>query len=363
MVVQSVVLKRTFELYKEEYEEAALRVLNSGWYILGREMAEFEEKFASYMGVKHCVALNSGTDALILALRALEIQPGDEVIVPAGTYIASVIGVTENGGIPVFVDMDAYMEINVDAIEAKITEKTKAILPVHLFGQCSQMDRIKEVAKKYNLWLVEDCAQCHGSEFDGQLAGTFGDIGCFSFYPTKPLGAMGDAGAIITNDDALAGRVRLLRNYGSKIKYHNEIRGVNSRMDEIQAAMLKVGLKHIEEGIESRRRQAQMYMEGIKNPKIMIPPVHQNVYHVYHLFPILAKNREKFQEYLSQNGIVTQVHYPIPPYVADCYKDWGYAWSDFPNAQRYAKQELSLPIYAGLPDEEVKYVIEVINRY
>ena len=363
MVVQSVVLKRTFYLHKEEYEEATLRALNSGWYILGKEMEDFEEKFASYMGVKHCVALNSGTDALILAFRALGIQSGDEVLVPAGTYIASVIGITENGGTPIFVDMDEYMEMEVNAIEAQITDKTRAILPVHLFGQCNRMDRIVELAKKYNLKLVEDCAQCHGSKWNGQLAGTFGDIGCFSFYPTKPLGALGDAGAIITNDDKLAERLRLLRNYGSKVKYYNEINGINSRMDEIQAAVLKVGLKYLDEGNESRRHQARMYLGGIKNPKVVIPPVYKDAYHVYHLFPVLVEDRDGFQKYLSENGIKTQVHYPIPPYVAECYKDWGYSWSDFPNVERYAKQEVSLPIYAGLPDEEVQYVIDVINRY
>lgn len=363
MDVQSVVLKRTFDLYKEEYEEAALRALNSGWYILGKEMEDFEQKFADYMGVKHCVALNSGTDALILAFRAIGIKPGDEVIVPAGTYIASVIGVTENGGTPVFVDMDDHMEIDADAIEEKITDKTKAILPVHLFGQCSRMDKITEIAKKRNLILIEDCAQCHGSAFNGKLAGTFGNIGCFSFYPTKPLGALGDAGAIITNDDQLAEKIRLLRNYGSKIKYHNEINGVNSRMDEVQAAVLKVGLSHLDKGNSERRHQAQMYMEGIKNPKVIIPPVYEQVFHVYHLFPVLVEDRDGFQEYLVDNHIKTQVHYPIPPYVAECYKEWGYKWSDFPNAERYAKQEVSLPIYAGLSDEEVHYVIDVINRY
>ena len=363
MEVQSVVLKRTFDLHKEEYEEAALRALNSGWYILGKEMEDFELKFAAYMGVKHCVALNSGTDALIMAFRAIGIKPGDEVIVPAGTYIASVIGVTENGGTPVFVDMDGHMEIDADAIEQKITDKTKAILPVHLFGQCSRMDKITEIARRHNLILIEDCAQCHGSTFNGKLAGTFGNIGCFSFYPTKPLGALGDAGAIITDDDKLAEKIRLLRNYGSKVKYHNEINGVNSRMDEVQAAMLKVSLSHLDEGNIVRRYQAQMYMEGIKNPKVIIPPVYEEVYHVYHLFPVLVEDRDGFQKYLVENHIKTQVHYPIPPYVAECYKEWGYKWSDFPNAGRYAKQEVSLPIYAGLPDEEVQYVIDVINRW
>lgn len=363
MEVQSVVLKRTFDLHKAEYEEAALRALNSGWYILGKEMEDFEQKFAAYMGVKHCVALNSGTDALILAFRAIGIGPGDEVIVPAGTYIASVIGVTENGGTPVFVDMDEHMEINADAIEAKITDKTKAILPVHLFGQSSRMDKITEIAKKHNLMLIEDCAQCHGSTFNGKLAGTFGDIGCFSFYPTKPLGALGDAGAVVTDNDELAQKVRLLRNYGSKVKYHNEINGVNSRMDEVQAAVLKVGLNYLNAGNIERRHQAQMYADGIKNPKVIIPPVYEEVYHVYHLFPVLVEDRDGFQAYLSQNGIKTQVHYPIPPYVAECYSGWGYKWEDFPNAAYFARHEVSLPIYCGLPDEEVQYVIDVINRY
>lgn len=363
MAIETVVLKRTFNAHKDEYEEAALRALNSGWYILGNEMQEFEEQFASYLGVKYCVAVNSGTDALILALRALDIHEGDEVIVPANTYIASVIGVTENGATPVFVDADKFMEIDADGIEEKITNRTKAILPVHLFGQTSRMDRIKALADKYHLKLIEDCAQCHGSKYKGQYAGTFGDIGCFSFYPTKPLGALGDAGAIVTNDNEVAERLRLLRNYGSKIKYHNEINGINSRMDEVQAAVLKIGLKYLDEGNEIRKKQARMYMEGIKNPKVIIPPVNENADHVYHLFPVLVKERDEFQKYLLQNEIKTQVHYPIPPYMAECYKDWRYVWSDFPNAERYAKQEVSLPIYVGLPDAELQYVIDVVNRY
>lgn len=363
MIVNPVVLKRTFDLHKDEYEEAALRALNSGWYILGKEMESFEEAFAAWTGAKHCVALNSGTDALILAVRALGIGPGDEVIVPANTYIASVIGVTENGATPVFVDADEHMEIDADRIEEKITDKTKAILPVHLYGQSCRMDKISEIAKKHNLYLIEDCAQSHGAKINGKLTGTFGNIGCFSFYPTKPLGALGDAGAIITDDDELAEKVRLLRNYGSKIKYHNEINGVNSRMDEVQAAILKVGLKYLDEGNADRRRQAKLYRDGIKNPKIIIPEEYENVYHVYHLFPILVEDREDFQKYLTENGVKTQVHYPIPPYVAECYKDWGYKWSDFPNAERYAKHEVSLPIYCGIPDEEIQYVIDVINRY
>ncbi len=363
MTVNPVVLKRTFELHKDEYEQAALRALNSGWYVLGKEMEAFEQAFAAWLGVKHCVALNSGTDALILAFRALGVGPGDEVIVPANTYIASVIGVTENGAMPVFVDADAFMEMDADQLEAKITEKTRAILPVHLYGQASRMDKITAVARAHGLAVVEDCAQCHGAAFGGQLTGTFGAVGCFSFYPTKPLGAMGDAGAIVTNDDALAEQVRLLRNYGSRVKYHNEINGVNSRMDELQAAMLQVGLKYIEEGTAARRRLAELYRQGIRNPKVTIPPVRPEASHVYHLFPVLVEDRDGFQAFLRSHGVNTQVHYPIPPYVAECYAHWGYAWSDFPNAARYAQQEVSLPIYAGMPEEEARFVIEIINQY
>ena len=363
MVVNPVVLKRVYDLHQAEYDEAALRALHSGWYILGREMEEFEQSLASWAGVRHCVALNSGTDALILAVRALGIGAGDEVIVPANAYIASVIGITENGATPVFVDADDHMEIDADRIEEKITGRTKAILPVHLYGQSSRMEQISMLAKKHGLKLIEDCAQCLGAKYDGKLAGTFGDIGCLSFYPTKPLGAFGDAGAILTNDDALAERVRLLRNYGSKVKYHNEINGVNSRMDEVQAAVLKVGLKYLEEGNEERRRQAKAYREEIKNPKVWIPEEYKGVYHVYHLFPVLVEERESFQSFLKENGIGTQVHYPIPPYVAECYQSYGYGWEDFPNAARYARSEVSLPIYAGMPEEELQYVIDVINRW
>lgn len=363
MQVEYTVLKRTFELHKEEYEAAALRALRSGWYILGREMEAFEREFAAYLGVKHCVAVNSGTDALILAFRALEIREGDEVIAPANTYIASVIGVTENGGTPVFVDADAEMGMDAGAIEAKIGPRTKAILPVHLYGQPSAMDDVMDIARRHGLYVVEDCAQCHGSRFDGQLTGTFGTIGCFSFYPTKPLGAFGDAGAIVTNDEALAEKLRMLRNYGSRIKYHNEIKGVNTRMDEVQAAMLRAGLTHLEEGNAERNRLAERYIAGIRNPKVTLPPRRAKATHVYHLFPILVEERDRCRAYLESNGIKTQVHYPIPPYVAECYAEWGYAWEDFPNAARYARQEISLPIYAGMPEEEVDWVVEALNRF
>ncbi len=363
MRVKYSVLSRTYNLHREEYQAAALRALNSGWYILGKEMLEFEKRFASYFGVKHCIAVNSGTDALILAFRALGIGKNDEVICPANTYIASVIGVTENGGTPVFVDIDPYLGIDADAIEAKITDKTKAILPVHLYGQSSQMDKIVQIAEKYNLYIVEDCAQCHGSKFNGQLTGTFSTIGCFSFYPTKPLGAMGDAGAMVTNDDLLAERLRMIRNYGSHIKYHFEISGINSRMDEIQAAILQVALKHMDEGNSERIRIAKRYLAEINNPLIQFQKKRPDALHVYHLFPVFVKDRDPFIKFLEENGIGTQIHYPIPPYVSECYSYMGYSWDDYPLASESAKTEVSLPIYAGMPEDDIDEVISVINRY
>ncbi len=363
MNVEFTLLKRTFELHRDEYVEAVTRVLDSGWYILGKEMEEFEKEFAAYLGIKHCIALNSGTDALILGIRALDIGPGDEVIVPASTYIASVIGITENGAMPVFVDIDDHLEIDPELIEEKITEKTKAILPVHLYGQPCRMDRITEIAKRKGLKVIEDCAQSHGALYKGRKTGTFGTLACFSFYPTKPLGAMGDAGAVATNDDELAEKLRLLRNYGSKKKYHNEINGVNSRMDEMQAAALRTGLKYLEEGNEIRRHFADKYRKGINNPKVTIPPVYDEAVHVHHLFPVLAEDRDRLQTFLQDKGIKTQVHYPIPPYAAECYNGWGYEWNNFPNAGKCSQSELSLPLYAGITEEEVEYVIDAVNEF
>ncbi len=340
-----------------------MRALSSGWYILGQEMQSFEEAFSGYLGVKHCIALNSGTDALILGIRALGIGVGDEVIVPASTYIASVIGITENGATPVFVDVDECGGIDSSIIEKAITERTKAILPVHLYGQPCEMDKVKRIADDHGLFIIEDCAQSHGAKYKGQLTGTFGTLGCFSFYPTKPLGAMGDAGAVVTNDSILAERLRMLRNYGSKVKYHNEINGVNSRMDEVQAAVLGVGLKYLEEGNRERIRIAERYKAGISNEQVKILSVRDESTHVYHLFPVLCDRRDEVKDYLESEGIKTQIHYPTPPYVADCYKDWGYKWSDYPMAERFSKKELSLPIYAGMPEDEVDRVIETVNGF
>ena len=363
MNVEYTVLGRSFGMYQKEYEEAALRVLHSGWYILGPEVKKFEEKFAEKMGAKHCIAVNSGTDALILALRALGIGKGDDVLVPAGSYIASVIGVTENGAQPEYVDSDEFMLMDPEKIEERITPRTRAILPVHMYGQACDMEKISEIARKYDLFLIEDCAQSHGAKVGNKYTGTFGKIGCFSFYPTKPLGAMGDGGVLLTDDDKLAEQLRMMRNYGSKVKYHNEIPGINSRMDEMQAAILQVGLKHMEENTKRRLEIADRYCNQICHPEVKLPKVRFREGHVFHLFPVCVENRSEFRDYLLRNGIKTQIHYPIPPYLAECYPLQNYRKEDFPKASYIADHEVSLPIYSGMPMQEVNHVIKTINSY
>lgn len=369
-MIEYTSLKANYEMFKNEYEEVALRSLRSGLYILGPELEAFESAFASYLRVKHCIGLNSGTDALILAVRALGIgimaggTSEDEVIVPAGTYIASVLGITENGAKPVYVDCDTNtLLIDVNKIEEAITEHTKAILPVHLYGQSCDMGAIIEIAEKYNLPILEDCAQCHGAKWNNIMTGTGGTLAAFSFYPTKPLGALGDAGAVVTNDDELADKLRMLRNYGSRVKYHNESIGRNSRLDEVQAAVLSVALRHLDQCNEIRKTIADKYLNGIKNTKVKLPFTDPHSTHVYHLFPVIVDEQDNFQDYMEQSGIKTQVHYPIPPYVAECYADQGYKWEDYPKAAYIAKHEVSLPIYSGMPERDVEKVIDVVNKY
>jgi len=363
MKVEFSVLKRQYDMYSDEYEEAALKALRSGWYIMGNELSDFEKSFSQYLNIPYVIGVNSGLDALILAVRVLGIGSGDEVIVPANTYIASVLGVTENGATPVFVEPDAFHCIDADKIEEAITESTKAIMPVHLYGQACQMDTIMRLADKYHLYVIEDCAQSHGATFNGQLTGTFGTIGCFSFYPTKPLGALGDSGALAVNDKVLADKLTAMRNYGSKVKYVNDIEGVNSRLDEVQAAVLKVGLTHLDSGNEYRRKIAYKYMNDINNTLIELPLIREGNYHVFHVFAVMCKYRDELHEYLRENGIKTLIHYPIPPHMQKCYKYLGYKEGDLPVAESYADSELSLPIYVGMPMEEVDYVIEVINKF
>ena len=363
MKVKCNVLDRQFFQYQQEYEEAALRVLRSGWYVLGNEVKQFEEEFAAFTGRKYCVGLNSGLDALIMSVRALGIGQGDEVIVQANTYIATVLGITENCAIPVFVEPDEYYNIEADKIEAAITDKTKAIMVVHLYGQASNMGKIMGISKKYNLPVIEDCAQSHGACFDGKMTGSFGISGCFSFYPTKNLGAFGDAGAIVTDDKDFADKVRMMRNYGSRIKYYNEIEGLNSRLDEMQAALLRVKLQHIKELNQERVVLADRYTKGITNEYIVKPEIRNGANSIFHQYVIRCKDRSNLQKYLEEQGIQTQIHYPVPPHLAECYERLGHKRGDYPITEQYANEVLSLPIYTGMTWEEQDYVIEKLNTF
>lgn len=356
-------LDRQYQMYENEYETTVLRVLKSGWYVLGPEVKAFEEEFAKAMGSTYCIGLNSGLDALIMGLRALDIGEGDEVIVPANTFIATVMAVTENKATPVFVEPDEYYNIDADKIEEKITDKTKAIIAVHLYGQAANMDKIKQITQKHNLYLLEDCAQAHTAMFNGRKIGTWGDIGCFSFYPTKNLGAFGDAGAVITDNKEIEEKIRKIRNYGSGIKYHNELTGVNSRLDEIQAALLRTKLSHLDELIVQRDYYANEYLKRIKNDKLILPKIREGATQVWHLFVVRCQEREELKKYLEENDVFTQIHYPIPPHLQECYKDLGYKAGDFPLTEKFAKEILSLPIYNGMTDEELAYIIDVVNKF
>lgn len=363
MQVQANRLDRAFKQYQNEFEDKALEVLRSGWYVLGKEVGFFEEEFAAYTGSRYCVGVGSGLDALILAVRALEIGAGDEVIVQGNTYIASVMGITINRATPVFVEPDEFYQMDAERIEEKITSRTKAIMVVHLYGHVAQMDKIAALCKKYNLRLIEDCAQSHGACFRGQMTGTFGDVGCFSFYPSKNLGGFGEGGAVITDDARIEKEIRVLRNYGSEKRYHNKVIGVNSRLDEIQAGLLRVRLKHIDEITREREKLAACYRDGINNPRVLIPETRKETRAVWHQYVVRVKGRDAFQEYLNRNEIGTIIHYPIPPHLSEAYRSLGYREGDFPLTERYAKEVLSIPMYSGMTGEEQAWVIKVINEY
>lgn len=356
-------MDRGFYKYQKEFEEKALEVLRSGWYVLGKEVQAFEEEFAAYTGAGYCAGLASGLDALWIAFRVLGIGAGDEVIVQANTYIASVMGITINGATPVFVEPDEYFNIDASKIEEKITDKTKAVLVVHLYGQASDMKPIQELCKKYRLRLVEDCAQSHGAKFDKKVTGTFGDIGCFSFYPSKNMGAFGDAGAIVTDDETILTDVKVFRNYGSEKRYYNKVVGTNSRLDELQAGLLRVKMAHMEEITEEKRAIADKYTEGIKNPLIGLPKVRKGADSVWHQYVIRCKERDRLIEYLKERQIGTIIHYPIPPHMSEAYQYLGFKKGDFPVAEAYADEVLSLPIYNGITKEEQDYVIDALNRF
>lgn len=347
-----------------DIHDAFNRVFSRSWYIKGIEDETFEKSFAEYCGTKFCIGVGNGLDALMLILKALGIGEGDEVIVPSNTYIATALAVTYVGATPVFVEPDIRtFNINPDLIETAITEMTKAIMPVHLYGQACDMDPIMYIAKKHGLRVVEDCAQAHGATYKGQKVGTFGDAAGFSFYPGKNLGALGDAGAVATNNRELADKIRALGNYGSDYKYHHIYKGNNSRLDELQAAFLSAKLPHLERMNAERRRIAKKYTNGINNPKVITPYVPEYANPVWHIYGIRCAERDALEKYLNEKGIGTNKHYPIPMHLQECYRELNIKKGALPVAEEISATELSIPMYYGMTEEEIKYVIDAINGF
>jgi len=350
----------------DQFQDAIRDVFDSGWYILGDKVKDFEQEFADYCGVKRCIGVANGLDALILILRAYKelgiISAGDEVIVPANTYIASILAVSANDMVPILVEpnINNYL-IDPDKIEEKITAKTKAILVVHLYGQITPMDKVWQLAKKYNLKIIEDSAQSHGGSYQDKRCGNLGDASGFSFYPGKNLGALGDGGAVTTNDGQLANTIRAIANYGSEIKYKNMYKGINSRLDELQAAVLSVKLKTLDEDNNKRREIAKFYSEGIRNSKIVLPLLDGERSHVWHVFVVRTQNRDELRQYLSDNGVGTVIHYPTPPHKQEAYTELNHV--SLPITEQIHREVLSLPISPVQTLEQTQYVIDVINRY
>ncbi len=356
-------LDRVFYQYQEELETKALEVLRSGQYVLGPEVEGFEKEFAEYTGSAHCVGLASGLDALWLAFRVLGIGSGDEVIVQANTYIASVMGITINGATPVFVEPDVFYNLDASHLEEYITDRTRAILVVHLYGQSANMEEIVRVCQKHRLRLVEDCAQSHGACFQGKMTGTFGDIGCFSFYPSKNLGAYGDGGAIVTDDEKIAKNMRMYRNYGSEKRYYNKVVGANSRLDELQAGLLRVRLKHLPELTAERKALAARYNRELCNELLSLPRIRPGCDSVWHQYVVRTGERDKLIQYLDGMGIGTIIHYPIPPHLSQAYAYLGHQRGSYPVTEKYADTVLSIPMYNGMTAEEQEMVIKALNSF
>ena len=360
-------LRKLNQPFEVAFQKKMKQFLDGGWYILGNEVKQFETDFASYCGTKHCIGVGNGLDALVLIFKGYihlgKLQKGDEVIVPANTYIASILSVLQADLVPVLVEprLETY-NINPEEIEAKITSKAKAILPVHLYGQLCEMKAINEIAQKHNLLVIEDAAQAHGSQFsENEKAGNLSHASAFSFYPGKNLGALGDGGAITTNDDGLAEVLFSMRNYGSKVKYENEIIGVNSRLDELQAAFLNIKLKQLDSENEFRRSMAKRYLSEIKNEKIIMPSWDLSQNHVFHLFVIRTSNRLELQNFLKENGIETMIHYPIPPHKQKALSNWNQL--SFPITEKIHYEILSIPLNSGLKASEIQHIITILNQY
>jgi len=370
-MVNFLSLKNINARFRSELIEACTRVIDSGWYISGKEVAAFESEFASYCGVEHCVGIANGLDALTLTIRAWKVlgllKDGDEVIVPANTYIASILAVTENNLVPVLVEPEEFsFNLGADGIENAVTDRTKMILPVHLYGRICDMPAIMGIANKHGLLVLEDSAQSHGATIAGKKAGSWGHASAFSFYPGKNLGALGDAGAVTTNDETLADTIRALGNYGSKVKYNNLYKGVNSRLDEMQAAMLRVKLRHLDEDTAIRRAVASAYVLGINNEALQLPleSVTDAKFfseHVWHLFVIRSKSRQALVEHLNEKGVETLIHYPIPPHKQQAYTEWGD--QQFAITERIHAEVISLPISPTMTDEEIESVIHACNSF
>jgi len=363
-MIPIVDLKRQYEMMKDEINTAIAEVLNNSWFILGKQVEAFEQEFADFCGTKFAVGVGSGTEAIHLALVSLGVHSGDEVITVPNTAVFTVSAISFANGEPVFVDIDPQTyTIDPTKIENAITTRTKVILPVHLYGQCADMGRILEIARKYNLKVIEDACQAHGAEYNTKKAGVLGDLGCFSFYPSKNLGAYGDGGMVITDNPELAERLRMLRNGGQEKRYYHKIKGFNSRLDEIQAAILRVKLKHLNEWNERRRRNAELYNRLITNKEVIKPVEATYGKHIYHLYVIRHPERDKLRGYLAENEIGTQIHYPIPIHLQEAYRDLGLKKGSCQVTERYADEILSLPVYPELTREEIQTVSQIINKF
>jgi len=349
-----------------EIQESVIRVINSGWYLLGAETRTFEANYSEYIGSEHCIGVANGLDALRLILRAyIEtgfMKAGDEIIVPANTYIASILAITDTGLVPVLIEPDPdTFQIDSNKIELEITPKTKGIMIVHLYGQCAYNEKIEDLRKKYKLLIIEDNAQAHGCIYRGKKTGSFGDAAAHSFYPGKNLGALGDGGAVTTDDHQLADIIRSLANYGSLEKYYCKYKGFNSRLDEIQAAVLNVKLKYLDVDNEHRRKVARIYLDSIEHPEVLLPKIKAWEEHVFHIFPVLSQRRSELQQFLQYNGMQTLIHYPIPPHKQECYKEWNHL--SFPITERIHQEELSLPISPVLTENEAYQVVNAVNSW
>lgn len=355
-------LKKINNRYREEIASRIKDILDKGWYLQGEENENFTKNFANFCGTKFALGVANGLDALNLIIKAYGFGNGDEIIVPANTYIATILAISENGCIPILVEPDIKTyNINPDSIEEKITSKTKAIMVVHLYGQAVQMEKIWKIAKKYNLKIIEDSAQAHGAIYQENRTGNLGDASGFSFYPGKNLGCMGDGGAVTTNDEELFNKIKAIANYGSDRKYHHIYKGVNSRLDEIQAAVLDIKLKHLDSDNNKRREISKYYRENIKNSKLILPETYDEKSHVWHIFAVRTQNRDEFQKYLTKKGIQTIIHYPTPPHKQGAYKEWNNL--SFPITEEIHNTILSLPISPVMTDSEIEKVVEVVNEY